>query len=781
MRSGGRIGRNVPGRVMAFSVAVLVTSGVVLALTPFIGPTIVAPPTAGTLDVTFYDIAPDTHTFPGDDNVTMIWLEMTASGGDVQVISLDFTLGGTFVAGEVSSVVLWDDSSGIAGPDKLQGYYECELTGITNPTGSFTLPTAGNLNNCKAPFGNYIVPQFQNRYILVFVSVSPTATEGNTIDISLNAMSTDGTVIGDSGQSGSIEILHVFFSDDMESGMGSWTAEGWDKGHMHEPDGLWHLSSGEENCTNNVFNQPFYQSPPTGWWYGHRFENQLDPGTYVCSYHTWMPGDYLDSSHNMGNLTSPNIDASTGGNLAVTFRHMLVGEPDTPLYKVDNGHLWLNDGAWSEVSPFPGGYDSTDNSWWKETVNLSAYAGKRFKLEFRFDTLDALNNMWLGWFVDDITVYGRDLFPPRPPSITTKVVDGNDVLLEWTPYEPNTTDHYLIYRSPDQREFNFTAPVYDTSSDPYPLRTNWTDVDAAGPSAPTEYYYIVRAVSPFGIMSNTSNTAGKWTKEFSSGLNTFSLPLEPFEIRNISWYASDIANVDFVRWLDVNDHWVTHRKGMGAGVNDAPVMIGEGYEVKLTSLTRYTFCGYPASMIRFHEGLGVSPDFRRSLSAEKSGLSIDLEWNHVLGASGYDVFRSENRYGLNGLLPPPVATLPAGQNTWTDVDVLLSVGEYYYMVVPLDSKGTLGSSSYSIGIVLVEFEAGHSTLGLPLEPISVLTIDHYCEDGLNVVGLAYMQKEVWKFHATAMPFGAYDPVMEQSEGYQISVNGIASRYTIIGF
>ncbi|MEE9116778.1 MAG: hypothetical protein V3U09_07770, partial [Thermoplasmata archaeon] len=319
------------------------------------------------------------------------------------------------------------------------------------------------------------------------------------------------------------------------------------------------------------------------------------------------------------------------------------------------------------------------------------------------------------------------------------------------------------------------------SSDPDPLRTNWTDVDAAGPSAPTEYYYIVRAVSPFGIMSNTSNTAGKWTKEFSSGLNTFSLPLEPFEIRNISWYASDIANVEFIRWLGVNDRWVTHRKGMGVGVNDAPVVIGEGYEVKLTSSTRYTFCGYPASMIRFHEELGDSLDFRRSLSAEKDGSSIDLEWDHVLGASGYDVFRSENRYGLNGLLPPPVATLPAGQNTWTDVDVLLSVGEYYYMVVPLDSQGSLGSSSYSIGVVMAEFEAGHSTVGLPLEPISVWTIDHYSEDMLNVVGLAYMQKEVWKFHATAMPLGAYDPVMEQSEGYQISMDGIASRYTFIGF
>jgi hypothetical protein len=385
---------------LAALTSMMIAAAIVLAPT-----LVVAPPTAGDLDVRVYNIAPSTHTFPGDTNVTMLWIEMMATGGDVTVNSLDFTMTGSFSSGEVASVVLWDDSNGIEGPDKLQGYYECELARITDPTGSFILPTAGNLNNCNTPFGSYIIPQFQTRFILVFASVSATAVEGNDFDISLDTMTTNAASInGDSGMSSTVEVLHVFFSDDMESGMGGWTREGWDKGHLYEPEGLWHLSSGEEDCMNNMFDQPFYVSPTTGWWYGHK---HLWFGDDICSYYTNQTGVPLASTRNMGNLTTPNIDATTGSSLAVTFRHLLAGEPDTPIYKVDNGHMFLNDGTWHKITPYSDGWDSTDSSWWKETVNLSAYAGSSVQLELRFDTVDTTNNMWLGWFVDDLVVYGK--------------------------------------------------------------------------------------------------------------------------------------------------------------------------------------------------------------------------------------------------------------------------------------------------------------------------------------------------------------------------------------
>jgi hypothetical protein len=50
---------------------------------------------------------------------------------------------------------------------------------------------------------------------------------------------------------------------------------------------------------------------------------------------------------------------------------------------------------------------STDGYWWKLMLNLSAYAGEQVQLEFRFDTMDEKNNMYLGWFIDDLAVYGE--------------------------------------------------------------------------------------------------------------------------------------------------------------------------------------------------------------------------------------------------------------------------------------------------------------------------------------------------------------------------------------
>lgn len=530
MRSGGRIGGNVPGKAQSLLLAVLMTSGAVLGLAPFIGPTIVAPPTAGTLDVTVHDIAPETHTYPGDENVTMIWLEMTANGGDVQVNSLDFTMGGTYSAGEVSRVVLWNDVSGIVGPDKLQGYYECELARITNPTGSFTLPTVGTLQNCGTPIGNYVVPQSQTRYILVLFSVSPMATEGNTISISLDAMSTDGTVTGDSGASGVVEVIPILFGDEMESGQGGWTTSGNDEIGQY-PDSLWHLSSGEENCTSNMFNQRFHHSPVTSWWYGHRVEDPLNPGEFICFYLTSVPGDPLNTTKNWGSLTSPEIDTTGMQRLYLTFWHMLAGEPDTGLLKVDNGHLWLYDGAWHKISRFTDGYDSTDNSWWKETYNLSAYAGTRIQLEFRFDTVDAMNNVWLGWFVDDFTLYGKPGGPIglRPPPNPNAVLSGpghEDVRITWELSEDDPgpifhVSHYGIFRDEVYNPNVIGYALHDT----VPNGTSqYIDV-GAGEGDPTNHFYFICAFDIVLHYGCNWTQVGKFTRPLATGMNLVSIPL----------------------------------------------------------------------------------------------------------------------------------------------------------------------------------------------------------------------------------------------------------------
>jgi hypothetical protein len=102
------------------------------------------------------------------------------------------------------------------------------------------------------------------------------------------------------------------------------------------------------------------------------------------------------------------------------------------------------------------------------------------------------------------------------------------------------------------------------------------------------------------------------------------------------------------------------------------------------------------------------------------------------------------------------------------------------MVVPVDSNGRLGSSTYSVGVFTVEFRAGSDTFALPLDTIEVHSLDWYCDSISDVVGMAYMIQELWKYHSKEMPAEVYDVDVVQSEGYQISTDVGQSFFTFIG-
>ena len=369
---------------------------------------------------------------------------------------------------------------------------------------------------------------------------------------------------------------------------------------------------------------------------------------------------------------------------------------------------------------------------------------------------------------------------PPPANLSASVVNVTDIMLEWDPPDSLFLSHYLVYRETDQREFDFSNPIYNTSRDSQPLRTNWTDIDATGTSSPTEYYYVVRAVSSFGMNSITSNTAGKWTRSFREGRNAFSLPLEPFVDRKVSWYSENIPGTEFIRWMNTTGHWVTHYPSTGEGVNDIPAIMGDSYEISLSSEIDFTFCGYPASMIRFQEGLGDSILFRKSLSAQVEGSDTNLSWWAVAGVSRYLIFRSQERVGLHNLSMPPIASTT--ETYWADQGIIGNQrSEDYYMVIPEDSFGRLGSSTYSVGVFTVEYQSGSDSFALPLKPVQTHSLDWYSDNIPNVVGIIHLVKGYWRLHARDMPEGVYDAEVFQAEGLQVSIGGPTTTYTFIGY
>ncbi len=371
--------------------------------------------------------------------------------------------------------------------------------------------------------------------------------------------------------------------------------------------------------------------------------------------------------------------------------------------------------------------------------------------------------------------------PPNPPkNLRTSVENGVDIRLDWDPPVASNVSYYLVYRSEHQRGFNFTTPIHNTSLDANPARTNWTDVGAADPTAPMEYYYIIRVVDSLGSVSTTSNTAGKWTKSFRAGRDSFSLPLEPYYPINVSQLVNEIPNTEFIRWMDGSGKWVTHTVGMGPGVNDNVALLGRGYEISLSAASNCTFVGLPGSMISYREGFGEPIQFREGLAANVQGTNVSLNWQPLPGVSSYEVYRSTKRAGLFDDALQPIKTLPAGFTNHTDIGIALPGKEFYYWIIPIGAGGERGSGTYSVGVWIEEYQLGSDTFALPLKLPVQVWIDEFCEMSPDIVGIIHMMIGYWRLHAREMPRTVYDAVVEQAVGYQISTEGLV-QLVFIGF
>ncbi|MCK5643642.1 MAG: hypothetical protein KAJ19_22775 [Gammaproteobacteria bacterium] len=379
---------------------------------------------------------------------------------------------------------------------------------------------------------------------------------------------------------------------------------------------------------------------------------------------------------------------------------------------------------------------------------------------------------------------------PDPPQLRI-YNNGTTVILDWTP--PGTPDisHYLIYRSTARDNFDFRSPWVDTNVtmdniglDIIAGRTTWNDTTA---STSSEYYYIIRTVNSEGITSFTSNTVGKFDRYLPTGTSTFSLPLEPSYQRNVSWYIEQIGSdpTDYIKWWNPGTQtWVTHLYSDGEGINDAPVNLGEGYEMGLALDRTYSFWGKPASSIRYLEG--EMPRLTNFAVTVDTGGNVQLTWDELAGADHYIIYRTTSRDGLNVRSLSFAAEVPFGTTTWIDSNPGINIGgnEFYYMVGAANSSSMhfTYNTTYAIGVWIADYPAGYSSFGLPLKTMDAATktIDEYADDIPNTVGINYFiyGEQRWAWHRFNMPMGVYDEVMGYSNGYQISTSALSGYYFV---
>jgi hypothetical protein len=392
----------------------------------------------------------------------------------------------------------------------------------------------------------------------------------------------------------------------------------------------------------------------------------------------------------------------------------------------------------------------------------------------------------LGTYLVNLTVSDDDggisaaqivvqVVPFLPPRELVTWAEGSDVVMNWLPSPSMGVDQYWIYSGSSPIELDLSAPESVVSSQ----NLVWRDFGAAQNVG--EKYYTVRAYNvTYSMISRTSNSAGKFTKMFHAGVSAFSLPLDPFGDRQVSYYTNEIPNAERIRWLNPDGVWVTHEEWMLVGEMDTAVEMGGGYEIRVSSDSLFTFCGQPGGMINFTEGFASDSSFLLSLDVVVNGFDLDLSWVSVPGAVGYYLFRSETRGGLfEPTISPIVYTT---QTTWIEIDRLRSSIESHYFVVPVDSSGEMGSSTYSLGVQTIAYSAGSDTFSIPLNTTYQRTLDNLCDLQSNVVGMSYVVQDVWKFHSIEMPAGVYDSDVHLGVGFQISIESqTTTSWTFIGF
>jgi hypothetical protein len=282
---------------------------------------------------------------------------------------------------------------------------------------------------------------------------------------------------------------------------------------------------------------------------------------------------------------------------------------------VPDANIWINDT--SDSSLFSG---SVDTRGWLEWFIVTEYVeqdidGDNIGNRVYFTPHHLTGNDGVLWGYADpnmdiskvvLIILGTPPSLPPPTNLTTKTANNGDFIeLEWDYSSSLTLDHYLIYRADSANEFDFSTPYNTSTTWPNPKASTWIDPDPNVTSVDDDFYYIIRAANANeSDISSTSNTAGVWTRTFNPGKSTFSLPLEPYEPMNAEWYCQDM-NASYLKWKNpVTQFWVRHLKGdLG---NNSDLKVGEGYEVGFlgkTTPTRYTFCGMPAAMIRYDEGV----------------------------------------------------------------------------------------------------------------------------------------------------------------------------------
>ena len=140
-------------------------------------------------------------------------------------------------------------------------------------------------------------------------------------------------------------------------------------------------------------------------------------------------GDFISTDEagiSAATATSLVIDATGAADLYLSYRD-LWDTGDLPDTSYDLREVRVSTDGFSTFTSLPSGHAGTpSNQWAARSHDLSAYAGELVQVQFWFDSVDAIANTGVGWFVDDLAVTTGELCDDGLDNDANGLVDCDD-------------------------------------------------------------------------------------------------------------------------------------------------------------------------------------------------------------------------------------------------------------------------------------------------------------------------------------------------------------------
>jgi type II secretory pathway pseudopilin PulG len=389
-----------------------------------------------------------------------------------------------------------------------------------------------------------------------------------------------------------------------------------------------------------------------------------------ASTRNWYYGNGSTLTYNTGAANSGAIQSSllslpTGyDRITLKFWGWHETEPQRAgfaLNDFDRKEVHILDDGGTSLSTFVIGTAAAPGDWYQEEIDLTPFAGQSIAIQFRFDTVDNLNNDYEGWYIDDVRIESE--WPIQ--NITLAVGLEEAVVVRFADGFPEIREGDRIYGNSRRTIGRVSAPPLLTAGD-------WTDasraqgvllLDRVSVSHPVEAFDSGEQIIAIGgtgrarvtIYDETSDRKANIIRAYIATENGIGTPnTNPLDF-NVGPYPRMEAGdtLHWPPWVDARGNWTDHDGSFTAAEDFFRLIQWDVLNAGAVSIPfRSAVQGLiPNAVIQTHEDDLQTLDFPAILSQDEIGL-------HTFGdgslSTYFDDFGVRITVPQNNTLPAPV-------------------------------------------------------------------------------------------------------------------------------